>query len=108
MVNDVSAKEMENYFFSGNGCKFQAEYGGKRCRCWNNLFYFLGLSQDKAEIISIIVAEKKIGPENFHFWHLRHLSSRIFNWVQLCRKLPTLDYFKLNKFTLKILIVEEK
>lgn len=38
IVNDVSAKEIENYYFSRKGCKFQAGYDGKLCKCWNNLF----------------------------------------------------------------------
>lgn len=29
MVTDISAKEIEDYFFSGKGCRFRAEYGGK-------------------------------------------------------------------------------
>ena len=29
MVNDVSAEEIEYYFFRDEGCKFHAEYCGK-------------------------------------------------------------------------------
>lgn len=43
MINDVSAEEIENYFFTGEGCKFHAEYGSKRSKCWNNLFQFVEL-----------------------------------------------------------------
>lgn len=53
---------MGNYFCSGRGCGFHAECGGKRCKRYSNLFQFLGLSRDRAGIIStnVAVVEKRI------------------------------------------------
>lgn len=40
MVNGASAREIRSYFSRGRGCKSHAEYGDRRCKCWNKLFYF--------------------------------------------------------------------